>query len=286
MDRAMRVGAFTQQRITDSVFDPRLRRVVNSADQTLRVDIVAHYDSWRDPDSGVVYDDVLEVHYWGRYPDPASREVYHLGNGLGTIRFETPNVHEPSGVHYQYAEYFERFSPPDLPAIPWIDPFRNTTHVPNGFCEDFLASPVEGGAVATHLRGWTGSKGALITQEQGDDGRGPWKIALRGSASGDRADFAATDWIPVTGGRRYRLSGRIWRGSRADTVYLDFGDGAGQGGNFDDAHATATTTQIWEHVAAEATVGPATTAIKVRGVREGTADGTAYCDAITLQRVD
>ena len=43
---------------------------------------------------------------------------------------------------------------------------------------------------------------------------------------------------------------------------------------------------MWERVVAEATVGPTTTAIKVRGVRDGANVGNAYLDAITLQRVD
>ena len=148
MDQWMKVGDFKQQRITDSIFDPRLRRSTNSGEQTLRVEIVAHHDAWRDPDSQTVYEDVLEVHYWGRYPEADSREVYHLGRGLGTIRFETFNRREPSGVHYQYAESFERFTPPPLPALPWVDPFRNATHVRNGYFEDFLIPPVEGGALA------------------------------------------------------------------------------------------------------------------------------------------
>lgn len=289
MDQQMNLGDFKQQRITDSVFDPRLRRVVNSADQTLRVEIVAHHDTWQDPDSRIAYTDVLEVHYWGRYPEAASKEVYHLGNGLGTIRFETSNSQEPSGVHYQYAEHFERFTPPDMPALPWVDPFKNATYVHNGFCEDFLVSPLEGGAVAAHLRGWSGSKDAVITSAQGDEGTGPWKIALRGPSSGgdSAADFViASDWIPVTPGKRYRLSGRVWRASARDNVYLDFDDGAGEGGSFDDAQALATTTEVWERVAAEATVGTTTAAIRVRCVRDGANQGDAYYDAITLQRVD
>ncbi len=288
MDHRMGVGDFKQQRITDSVFDPRLRRAVNSADQTLRVEIVAHHDAWRDPDSGIRYPDVLEVAYWGRYPDPASKEVYHLGRGLGTIRFETLNQLEPSGVRYQYAQSFERFTPPDLPTLPWVDPFRNTTYVHNGFSEDFKVPPIEGGAVATHLRAWSGSADAVITREQPDEGTGPWKIALRGSAhgGGSAAAFVApSEWIPVTPAARYRLSGRVWRGSRSDNVYLDFDDGAGQGGAFEDAQALATSTGMWERVAAETSVGAATTAIRVRCVRDGANEADAYFDAITLQRV-
>jgi hypothetical protein len=288
MDQWMKVGDFKHQRITDSTFDPRLRRAVNSGDQTLRVEIVAHHDTWRDPDSETAYEDVLEVHYWGRYPEATSREVYHLGRGLGTIRFETFNRQEPSGVHYQYAESFERFTPPPLPALPWVDPFHNATYVRNGYFEDFLIPPVQGGAVAPHLRGWSGSADAVITTDGEDEGTSPWKIALRGSTGGGdaAADFViASDWIPVTPGQRYRLSGRVWRVSADDNVYLDFNDGVGEGGNFDDAQALATSTEVWESVAVETTVGPATTAIRIRFVRDGANEGNAYGDAITLQRL-
>lgn len=288
MDQWMKVGDFKQQRITDSTFDPRLRRRTNSGELTLRVEIAAHHDTWRDPDSQIKYEDVLEVHYWGRYPEATSREVYHLGHGLGTIRFETENRQEPSGVHYQFAEYFERFTPPPLPTLPWLDPFRNATHVPNGYFEDFLIPPAPGGAVASYLRGWSGSADAVITTNGGDEGTSPWKIALRGAKGGGdaAADFVApSEWIPVTPGQRYRLSGRVWRVSANDNVYLDFGDGVGQGGDFHDAQAPATRTEVWESVAAETTVGPATTAIRVRFVRDGANEGNAYGDAITLQRL-
>jgi hypothetical protein len=143
-------------RITDSLFDPRRRQIASSAEQTLRVAIVAHHDTWQDPNSQIQYADVLEMHYWGRYPDPDSREVYHLGKGLGTIRFESFNHLEPSGVHYQFAERFEHFTPPDRPALPWFDPLHNRTFVHNGFCEDFLRPPVQGGPV-TAFRDWSGS---------------------------------------------------------------------------------------------------------------------------------
>lgn len=289
MDRWMSVGDFTQQRITDSVMDPRLRKDVNSGELTLRVEVVDQYETWRDPDSGTEYQDVLEVHYWGRYPEESSKEVYYLGKWLGTIRFETLNVQEPSGVHYQYAESFERYTPPDQPALPWFDPFRSATHVRNGFCEDFLLPPSSGGAVARYLRGWSGTADTVVGNDAPDEGTGPWQIVLRGSTGGgdSDADFAvASDWIPVTPGRRYRLSGSLWRSSERDNVYLDFNDGHGQGDDFEDAQALASRTHVWERVAAQTTVGAATEAIKVRCVRDGTNQGNAYCDGITLQRLD
>jgi len=289
MDRWMSVGDFTQQRITDSVMDPRLRTRANSGDLTLRVEVVAHYDSWQDPDSRIEYEDVLEVHYWGRYPEETSKEIYHLGKWLGTIRFETLNLQEPSRVLYQYAEYFERYTPPEEPTRPWFDPFKSATHVPNGFCEDFLRPPSSGGAVATHLRHWSGTADAVISADAPDEGTGPWQIVLRGSTGGgdSTADVAITSgWIPVTPAKRYRLSGSLWRVSEVDNVYLDFNDGVGQGGDFPDAQAMASRTHVWDRVAAETTVGPGTTAIKVRCVRDGANQGNAYYDGITLQRLD
>jgi hypothetical protein len=192
-------------------------------------------------------------------------------------------------VHYQFAELFERFTPPEQPSLPWLDPFVNRTYVHNGFCEDFLRQPVEGGPVGSYLRDWSGSADAVITTDGGDEGTSPWKIALRGTSGGGdtTADFViASDWIPVTPGKRYRLSGSLWRVSSADNVYLDFNDGAGQGGDFADAQALSSRTEVWERVSAETTVGRETTAIKVRCVRNGANRGNAYCDGITLQRVD
>lgn len=287
LDRYMALGGFKEQQITDTVLDPRHRKAVASGENTLRTELVAHYDRWRDPDSGNQYEDVLELHYWGRYPDPASREVYHLGNGLGTLRFETSNAQEPSGVRYQYAEFFERFTPPDLPALPWFDPFKNATYVPNGFFEDFLRVPAEGGPVDRFLRGWSGSPGAVVTTAVGDEGASPWKIALRPATDGREpaADFAVCSEIPVTPGARYRLSGLLWRGAADDNVYLDFDDGKGQGASFEDAQALCRQTGEWERVAAETTVAAATTAIRIRCVRDGANRGTGYCDGVTLQRV-
>jgi hypothetical protein len=44
--------------------------------------------------------------------------------------------------------------------------------------------------------------------------------------------------------------------------------------------------KVWERVASETTVAAATTAVKVRFVRDGASAGNAYCDGIALQRVD
>src|SRR5262249_977864 len=149
--------------------------------------------------------------------------------------------------------------------------------------------PGQGGAVTGFLRDWVGTTDAVITTDGGDEGFSPWKIALRGTTGGGdgTADFAiASDWIPVTPGRSYRLSGSVWRVSSSDNAYLDFNDGQGQGGSFEDAQAMSTGTQVWERVAAAATMGPQTTGVKARCVRAGRTRGNAYFDGIALQRLD
>ena len=78
---------------------------------------------------------------------------------------------------------------------------------------------------------------------------------------------------------------RLSEGRPADNVYLDFADGAGQGGSFEDAQAAASSAGCGSGSPPRATVGPSTTAIRVRCVRDGANEGNAYCDAVTLQRV-
>ena len=191
-------------------------------------------------------------------------------------------------MHYQYAELFEPFTPPDRPAVPWFDPFKNDTYVPTVSARTSSATR-PGRRVSPLPAGLAGLHRAVITTDGGDEGTSPWKIALRGQTGGgdSRADFVITsDWIPVVPGTPLSLERQLWRVSAADNVYLDFNDGAGLGGSFEDAQALATSTEVWERVATEATVGATTTAIKVRCVRDGANQGNAYCDGITLQRVD
>lgn len=159
----------------------------------------------------------------------------------------------------------------------------------NGFCEDFLLPPTTGGAVDTYLRDWSGTGDAVVAADAPDEGTGPWQVVLRGATGGGdgNADFATTSgWIPVEPGRRYRLSGSLWRVSEEDNVYLDFNDGIAQGEDFADAQARASRVHVWERVAAETTVGAGTMAIKVRCVRDGANVGNAYYDGMTLQRLD
>lgn len=161
--------------------------------------------------------------------------------------------------------------------------------VPNGFFEDMKLPPVQGGLVSDYLRCWQGSsRDVVITTDHpfaGPPSLGNWKIAMRGSNQGaDGLSDAAitTSWIPVTPGKRYRLSGWLLRANSADNVYLDFNDGKGQGGNFQDAQAMATSAGVWEYRSVDVQVGPSTTAVQVRCVRDGANRGNAYFDGVTI----
>jgi hypothetical protein len=62
-------------------------------------------------------------------------------------------------------------------------------------------------------------------------------------------------------------------------------DGVGRGGRFEDAQALAArrSGSVWRPRPRSALT---TTTIKVRCVRDGASKGNAYCDGITLQRLD
>ncbi|HEV2852193.1 MAG TPA: hypothetical protein VHC97_05255 [Thermoanaerobaculia bacterium] len=288
MNRFMAVGNAMENALPVKALDSQLRKVSSSGTVTMRLEVNAHYDTWTLPETGVTYSDVLQVTFWSDKNVPASREVYYLANGKGTIRFESSNNGEPSGVRVSWATSFVNKAV-NAPSLPWFDPFQNTTFVPNGFFQD-ITSGVNGGLVSTYMRSWSGiSNDVVITTDGTDPGAGNWKIALRGwTGGGDSAADAAitTAFIPVTPGKTYRLSGWLWRVSASDNLYLDFNDGLGQGGNFTDGQAVATATNTWEYRSVDVRVGPSTTGIKVRCVRDGANSGNGYCDGIQLQPVD
>jgi hypothetical protein len=288
MNRFMAVGGVMENALPVKAFNSQLRRVDSSGTVTMRLEVNAHLASYTVPETGVTYPDVLQVTFWSDKNVPASKEIYYLANGKGTIRFESSNSGEPSGVRISWATAFVNKAV-NNPALPWFDPFLNTAFVPNGFFQDLTAA-VNGGLVSTSLRSWSGSSNdVVITTDGTDPGSGNWKIALRGwSGGGDTAADAAvtTAFIPVTPGRTYRLSGWLWRVSASDNVYLDFNDGLGQGANFTDGQALATATNTWEYRSVDVRVGAATTGIKVRCVRDGANTGNAYCDGLQIQRVD
>jgi hypothetical protein len=165
------------------------------------------------------------------------------------------------------------------------------TYVPNGFFEEFNYPPFQGALVTTYARSWYGSsQDVVLTTDLPNAGQnvGPWKVALRGGSlglGGDWvADFAITSsWIPVTPGKKYRLSGWLLRGNPADNVYLDFNDGNGYGGSFQDAQAMARSANVWEYQSVDVQVGPWTTGVQVRCVRDGANRGNAYFDGLMIQ---
>lgn len=166
---------------------------------------------------------------------------------------------------------------------------QHGTFVPNSYFEEFRTPPVQGGLVATYLHSWWGSsQDVVITTDLPNSSHtlGIWKIAIRGGCcGGDWAPDAAvtTSWISVKPGKRYRLSGWLLRGDTADNVYLDFNDGNGRGGNFQDGHAYAQSAHVWEYRSVDVQVGPWTTGVQVRCVRDGANRGNAYCDGLMIQ---
>lgn len=288
MNRFMSVGNAMENALPVKALDSQLRKVASSGTVTMRLEVNNHFNTWTLPETGVTYSDVLQVTFWSDKNVPSSKEVYYLANGKGTIRFESSNSGEPSGVRVSWATSFVNKAV-NNPTLPWFDPFQNTNFVPNGFFQD-ITSAINGGLVSTYLRSWSGSSNdVVITTDGTDPGAGNWKIALRGWTGGgdSTADAAITSsFIPVTPGKTYRLSGWLWRVSASDNLYLDFNDGFGQGGNFTDGQALATATNTWEYRSVDVRVGPATTGIKVRCVRDGANSGNGYCDGLQIQRVD
>lgn len=170
---------------------------------------------------------------------------------------------------------------------------QHGTFVPNSYFEEFKLPPVLGGPVATYLHSWQGSPDAVIANKPSFASPpclGIWKVVLRGGSPGLGGDwspdYAISDWIRVTPGKKYRLSGYLFRGDAADNVYLDFNDGRGWGGSFQDGQAMAQLVNRWELRAADVQVGPWTIAVQVRCVRDGANKGNAYCDGLMIEPLD
>ncbi len=292
MNDLMFVGQIKANTFKVRALDSELRRELVNGTVTMRLEINQRFRMWTLPETGVAYFDVLKITFFSDASNPNSAEVYHLAKGLGTIRFESFNSGEPSGVRLAWATSFVNKTISN-PTYPWFDPFYTSggrkTAVLNGFMED-LVSPVDGGSVTTYLKSWSGlSNDAVVTTDGTVPGNsGTWKIALKGSAGGGdgNADAASSDWIPVEGGGTYRLSGWIRRGSGSDNVYLDFNDGIAIGTNFNDVQAMSTGIHTWQLKTATVTVPSGTQEIKVRCVRDGSNQGNALFDGILLERID
>ncbi|MCH9648904.1 MAG: hypothetical protein K0U98_11750 [Deltaproteobacteria bacterium] len=293
MDKVMSVGQSKENTFVVRTFDSKKRGQISSGNVTMRLEINALYSSWTVPQTGVTYFDVLKITFFSDKNNVNSKEVYHLAKGKGTIHFQSFNVGEPSGVRFSWVTSFRNKTLP-APTLPWFDPFFTAsgkkTAVLNGFIEDMALSPVNGGTVNAYSKAWSGiSNDVVITTDGSTPGNsGNWKIALKGSSGGGNtsADAAFSDWIPVSGGGTYRLSGWLWRVSSVDNVYLDFNDGIAIGTNFGDVHASSTGIHQWQYKSATVTIPAGTQQIKVRCVRDGVNLGNAYCDGILLERIN
>lgn len=292
MNSSMVVGQAIEHSLQVRLLDSEKHKQTSTGSVTMRLEINAQYSTWTVPETGVTYSDVLKVTYYSDKNNPNSKEVYYLARGKGTIHFDSLNSGEPSGIRKAWAVSFTTKSVPN-PTIPWFGPFLTVagkkTAVLNGFFED-RTSGVNGAPINTALPSWSSlsGDGVITTDAPLVANAGAWKICLRGSLGGGDgvADAAISDWIPVIGGKTYRLSGYLWRVYTSDNVYLDFNDGIAQGANFTDVQALSTTTNSWQYREATVTLPAATTYIKVRAVRDGSNQGNAYFDWIMLQRLN
>lgn len=292
MNSSMVVGQAVEDTVTVREVDPELRRQTNAGSVTLRLEVNAHYTSYTLPETGVTYSDVLKVTFYSDKSNPNSKEVYHLARGKGTIRFVSSNSAEPSGIKKAWAVSFTNKSV-GTPRIAWYDPFYVSggvkTAALNGLFED-RTSGVNGAPVNSALPSWDSlsADGVITTDAPTLSSAGAWQVALRGSTGGGdgMADAISSTWIPVVGGKTYRLSGWTWRTDADDNVYLDFNDGQASGTNFTDVQDLASTLHQWEKLSATVTLPSGTTHIKVRAVRSGSNQGNAYFDGLILERLN
>jgi len=282
MPNTMNVNVPHSHSVTDNEMlnNHRKKNISGPFSHTLIIE--AHLASFFDSESGRTWLDVLQV----LFTQPGGNERYWLAKGKGTVRFESYDPNEPSCVDHQYATTFQNYSPAAAPTIPWYDPFKFATYAPNGFFEDHLIAPMPGGApLSLYERSWTGvsngttdSQDVAITEDAPNSQTSTWKVALRAVPTSGY-DFAVSASIPVTANKTYRLSGWLYRVSGSDQVYLDLNDIPG------DLNIGTSSTNAWQMVSGQINVG-SKTSVKVRCVRDGANAGNAYCDGITLQRVN
>jgi len=225
-----------KQSTSETVFDNEMannhRKISQSDTYTYRLTVDDYLSSWLDTDSGNIWKDVLKI----RIDFPSGYELYWLArrlliNGIeytkhyGTVRFEsycpdhsnvskqyaTPNTYTGDGNYPLYS-----YSPP-APIIPWYDPFSLWTYVPNGFFEDHLKTPVNGGwPLKNYERSWTGYsppgnpnlEDVAVSNEKPNSQTSTWKVVLRKLPT-TGWDYAISDSIPVIPNKTYRLSGWI-----------------------------------------------------------------------------
>ena len=293
-NRYMSIGSVVYETAYFQNFDNTARRRTTFKAQAARSEVNAHFPTWTDPVTGRVYSDVLQVSYWPAYnpSDPNySKEIYWLARGWGWVHFLTVTLAGDPATTVREAWVTDLYMQAQGALnTPWVDPFQWNTLVPNGFFEELAPGAFNGAYVYDKVSGWTAAPltNGILTTDAPLGATGPWKVAIVALYPPQTTSVVyPTACILVTPGATYELSGWIWRVYPQDNAYLDFNDGiACSGGNFSDAHAQSTATAVWEKKSATVTVGPTTTSIRIRLVRDGANLGNAYFDGVTLRRVN
>jgi len=124
MRKRMAVGDNLKSQVPVEVLSPDTRLVKHHGEVEMRIEINNHYDNWLLPETGVSYENVIEVTFWSDAKNSGSKEVYHLAKGKGTIRFASSNKGEPSGVRTAWAVEFRK-KEIAKPSTPWYPVFGN-----------------------------------------------------------------------------------------------------------------------------------------------------------------
>ena len=124
MKKRMALGDILKSKVPVEVLSPDARSVKHHGEVEMQIEINSHYDNWILPETGVSYEDVIEVTFWSDAKNPSSKEVYHLARGKGTIRFVSSNQGEPSGVRTCWAIEFRK-NVITKPSTPWYPVFGN-----------------------------------------------------------------------------------------------------------------------------------------------------------------
>lgn len=124
MRKRMAVGDILNSQVPVEVLSPDARSMKHHGEVEMRMEINNHFHNWILPETGVSYEDVIEVTFWSDANNPSSKEIYHLAKGKGTVRFVSSNKGEPSGVRTAWAVQFGK-KEITKPSTPWYPVFGN-----------------------------------------------------------------------------------------------------------------------------------------------------------------
>ena len=175
LNQSMQVGQTINSTVNFKLLATDARQFQQQSAQTARVTLNAHYDQYTIPESGAVYNDVVQFTYLSNANDPSTTEVYWLANGYGFIRTQLSGSGNGIGYAGTSSSSFSQVgqkntnggnpspSKVQYPTMPWYDPFQtpydfgghlNVAYVPNGFfsTNNGVNHAVVGNA--TNLAGW------------------------------------------------------------------------------------------------------------------------------------